>query len=97
MKKTLIAALWLLFSAAPAFAAPLPVVASFSILGDMVKTIGGEDVTVGPGLDRGAAATLSHGGSRRRLDDGRYATSKEPLPHASSRPDRPSTHVVRRL
>ncbi len=46
MKKTLIAALWLLFSAAPAFAAPLPVVASFSILGDMVKTIGGEDVTV---------------------------------------------------
>src|SRR5271156_2316779 len=45
----------LLLTSAPAFADPLPVVASFSILGDMVKEVGGPDVTVitlvGPNSD----------------------------------------------
>lgn len=56
MKKILIAALCLLFSA-PAFAqdAPIKAIASFSILGDIVKTIGGDDVSVqtiiGPNVD----------------------------------------------
>lgn len=46
MKKTLIAALALAF-AAPSFAAePVPVVASFSILGNLVEEIGGERVSV---------------------------------------------------
>jgi len=44
-----------LLVATPALAAPLPVVASFSILGDLVSQVGGPDVTVttlvGPGGD----------------------------------------------
>ena len=55
MKKLLIAAFALLFLNSAAHADPLPVVASFSILGDMVKTIGGGDIAlttlVGPDAD----------------------------------------------
>ena len=44
-----------LFTASPALADPLPVVASFSILGDLVQQVGGADVSVvtlvGPGGD----------------------------------------------
>ncbi|WP_409421394.1 metal ABC transporter substrate-binding protein [Pseudaeromonas sp. ZJS20] len=36
----------LLLLAAPAFAAPIPVTATFSILGDLVKQVGGEQVAV---------------------------------------------------
>jgi zinc/manganese transport system substrate-binding protein len=44
--KNIIIFIFTLFLAQASHAAPLPVVASFSIIGDMVKTIGGEDVTV---------------------------------------------------
>jgi len=47
VKKLFLVLAILTFSGVPAFAAePLPVVASFSILGDMVQQIGGPDVTV---------------------------------------------------
>jgi zinc/manganese transport system substrate-binding protein len=46
MKKFAVLLAALLFAAVPALADPLPVVASFSILGDMVKQVGGPDVTV---------------------------------------------------
>ncbi len=45
MKKLCLTLAFLIF-ATPALADPLPVVASFSILGDMVKQVGGPDVTV---------------------------------------------------
>lgn len=57
MKRVLLTCLTLLaFGANPAWSAEkLPVVASFSVLGDMVKTIGGDDVDVttlvGPDMD----------------------------------------------
>lgn len=55
MRKALFSAVAYLFFTASAFAQGLPVVASFSILGDMVKTIGGDDVSittlVGPDAD----------------------------------------------
>src|SRR5580698_2526753 len=55
MNKLLLILATLFLIATPAFAAPLPVVASFSILGDMVKEVGGPDVTVvtlvGPNSD----------------------------------------------
>ncbi len=56
MKKFLaILTLSFLAVASPAFAAPLKVVASFSVLGDMVKEVGGDDITlkvlVGPDGD----------------------------------------------
>jgi zinc/manganese transport system substrate-binding protein len=55
MKRVLILSALLLLLAAPVQASPLPVVASFSILGDMVKQVGGNDVAVvtlvGPNSD----------------------------------------------
>jgi zinc/manganese transport system substrate-binding protein len=54
MHRTFIA-LAMMFAAGPALAQPIDVVASFSILGDMVKTVGGERVNVttivGPNAD----------------------------------------------
>lgn len=58
MRQALFAILSLLFCGSVAQAAPLPVVASFSILGDMVKQIGGDavDVSVLVGPDGDAHA-----------------------------------------
>jgi len=45
--RSLLASLLFLLSSTHAYAAPLKVVASFSILGDMVKQVGGDNVEVG--------------------------------------------------
>jgi len=53
--RALLATISLALMTGPALAAPIPVVASFSILGDMVKQVGGDRVTVttivGPNAD----------------------------------------------